>query len=137
MFLNGGCAVSAASPQDATGHFADFDLFVDIMFIVDMCFNFFTGYSDGNGVYINTVSLIALKYLKTFFVIDFVSSVPIDRIAAAALGGSGDRLRSFKLIRILRLVRLLKLFRLLRLSRYMNKVHLTHWCCAPLLRSVA
>ena len=89
------------------------------------------------------LNIIRNTYLKTWFVPDLLSTVPIDKVAEMFLGGgdiqaiedpslqlnaTGDNrglnsnadlssLSSLGLIRILRLARLLKLMRLLKLSK--------------------
>lgn len=101
--------------QEATGAFAAFDLLVDISFCLDVVLSFFVGFHNQAGVYENQPRAIAIHYLKGWFTLDLLSSVPFDLIVRSALSGSG--LRSIKLLRILRLIRLLKLLRLVRLSR--------------------
>jgi len=98
-----------------------FDWFCDIMFFFDMCVNANTAYQDPNGFSIRDRKTILNKYLKSWFPIDFASTVPIDRIAEAIMGAGGD-LRSLKMVRILRLIRLLKLLRLLKLDKVLNKL---------------
>ena len=64
--------------------------------------------------------LITKRYLKGWFIIDFLSTVPIDNIAQLAMGPEGTdakNLRTLKMIRGLRLLRLLKLARLLKLKK--------------------
>jgi hypothetical protein len=72
----------------ATGMWGVFDVFVDFMFALDMVLNFFTGYEkpDGN-LEFGTIH-IAWHYLCTWFVIDFLSTLPIDRIMARIDGYS-------------------------------------------------
>jgi voltage-gated potassium channel Kch len=105
--------------QPATGGADIFDWIVDCFFLMDMgvCFNtaFFDDSTDQADVLVLDRKRITVKYLKTWFIIDLASTVPIDRIVTAALEGGGN-LRSLKLIRVLRLVRLLKLLKLLNLS---------------------
>jgi CRP-like cAMP-binding protein len=103
-----------AFDQEATGFALFFDFFVDITFFVDMVIAFRTAYVNklnhlewGSGV-------IACRYLKTWFLIDFLSTVPVDRIAGAFMGGDGSSVRLVKLVRIVRLVRLAKLVRILK-----------------------
>lgn len=57
--------------------------------------------------------LIAREYLRTWFIVDFVSTVPLDTIFSRMLLNS-DALRGTKLIRMIRLIRLFKIFRLLK-----------------------
>jgi CRP-like cAMP-binding protein len=93
------------------------DIFIDISFCLDMAINFNTAFFDEREERIvEDRRRIALRYLKGWFVIDLLSTVPFDRIFALFGGGAG--LRSLKLIRVLRLVRLLKLAKLFKLGKF-------------------
>jgi hypothetical protein len=61
-----------------------------------------------------------MRYLKGWFVCDFVSTFPFD----AAVGG-GSEAQDLKLLQIVRLVRLAKLMRLLRANRVIKQLFLT------------
>ena len=72
--------------------------------------------------------LIALHYLKTWFVVDLLSSIPVDYLFLFV--ETGDQhpggytiARTGRAIKVLRLVKLLSLLRLLRLSRLVRYVH--------------
>ena len=66
--------------------------------------------------------------MKTWFTIDILSTIPIDKIAAliaqlsASSEDTADSLRLVKLIRGLRLIRLLKLARVLKLGKIQDSV---------------
>ncbi|CAM9769289.1 unnamed protein product, partial [Hapterophycus canaliculatus] len=64
--------------------------------------------------------LIAREYLRTWFIVDFVSTVPLDTIFSE-LVLNPDALRGTKLIRMIRLVRLFKIFRLLKMSTFFER----------------
>lgn len=65
--------------------------------------------------------VIALRYLKGWFVVDFFSSLPIDYIF---LTYEGHSFTAGRAIRILRLAKLLQLLRLLRISRLVRYVRI-------------
>lgn len=96
---------------------AVFDVLVDICFALDMVLNFRTGFEDWDGI-INIIPRhIVKQYLKGWFIIDFLSTFPIDRVVELFLAdGAGAKTRAVKLIRIVRLARLLKLARMLKLG---------------------
>ena len=96
----------------ATGGWYVFDWMCDIGFFIDIAVNFRTAFVDVSGVVETVPNAIANNYLKGWFTIDFVSTVPIDFVIGQLVGGGGQTLRALKLVRILRLVRLLKLARL-------------------------
>jgi len=78
-----------------------FDIIVDCSFFIDICFSFITSYYDDNGKLVTEKPLIRIHYLKGWFTIDFVSTVPIDSILSAIVSNAGA-LRSTKLIRAIR-----------------------------------
>eukprot|EP00935_MAST-01C_sp_MAST-1C-sp1_P000912 g912.t1 len=117
-----------------------FDCLVDIMFFLDIILNFRTAYFDRERVsgrdremtaqrhrdvagIVTKPLKIAKRYLRGWFWIDIVSTVPIDMIVQASLtgtvGGCGGQseVRSIKLVRVLRLVRLVKMVRVLKLAK--------------------
>ncbi|GMI22635.1 hypothetical protein TeGR_g8994, partial [Tetraparma gracilis] len=126
---------------DSEGPFEVFDVGVDLMFALDMCLCFATGIYVEERL-VTELPAIRNQYLSTWFLPDLLSTVPIDKVAGAFLGGggggattyasdfvfrnasqlveddiAGGALASLGLIRILRLARLLKLMRLLKLSK--------------------
>jgi len=120
---------------ESTGGYYILDWTIDCFFFLDICASFRTAYwhSYDSEVLVCVPSAISAKYLKSWFTVDFLSTVPIDVIFEAILSGSasastadtesgdGDGgLRSLKLIRVLRLVRLLKLVRLMKLGKNMG-----------------
>ena len=111
----------------ATGFWNILDNIIDICFALDMIFCFRMVFYDQENRYFNAMpGTIATNYLKSWFIVDFCSTVPIDKIAIIFVGDGGGgaagaglqaQLRSLKIIRILRLIRLLKLVRLLKLGK--------------------
>lgn len=110
-----------AFSQTATGGMEILELVVDFFFLTDVIVNFFTGFHDPTGLYVCSKGRIAARYLKGWFALDIVSSVPVDFIAERILSGNST-LNVLKLVRILRLARLLKLFRLSRLTRFFARL---------------
>eukprot|EP00931_Biecheleriopsis_adriatica_P055558 TRINITY_DN32880_c0_g2_i1.p1 TRINITY_DN32880_c0_g2~~TRINITY_DN32880_c0_g2_i1.p1 ORF type:complete len:1355 (-),score=283.65 TRINITY_DN32880_c0_g2_i1:72-4136(-) len=102
-----------------------FDVFVDIMFAIDMALCFRTGIQLPDGSVHTVPSHIVKKYLLSWFTIDFLSTFPVDRVVEAIAGdGSGNigtQTRALKMIRMVRLVRLLKLARMLKMGKLAHK----------------
>ncbi|KAJ8607168.1 hypothetical protein CTAYLR_007338 [Chrysophaeum taylorii] len=92
---------------------------VDVVFLVDIFLQFFVAYYDENlgGILVKSRSLIARRYLRGWFPIDAVSSLPFDVINLLSTGKGG----SLNLLKSLRLLRLLKLFRVIRASRILAR----------------
>ena len=87
------------------------DIAIDFLFEVDLVMNFFTAYEDENGELIISRIKIAKAYLKSWFLLDLMSSVPISLILSFTDTDSTNVMN----IRILKLSRLPRLYRLLRL----------------------
>lgn len=100
---------------EATGIAFVADIIIDGCFAVDMVLTFFVGYTDDRDVLVFRQGDIALRYLRGFFAVDFVSVFPTDWIIGLVSPGAGGS--SARITRILRLVRLMKLARLFRLKR--------------------
>jgi len=64
------------------------DYMVDILFLIDIIINFRTTYYDANNELVMVPRQIALRYLKTWFPIDFLAVFPFELFAAASGGGS-------------------------------------------------
>ncbi|ESO08635.1 hypothetical protein HELRODRAFT_98055 [Helobdella robusta] len=101
-----------------------FNSISDTVFLTDLVINFRTGIIADN--FADEVILdprkIAIRYLKTFFILDLVSSIPLDYImlifsqetAQSHFVHAGRALRIFRLLKLLSLLRLLRLSRLVR-----------------------
>eukprot|EP00397_Hematodinium_sp_SG-2012_P005184 GEMP01005202.1.p1 GENE.GEMP01005202.1~~GEMP01005202.1.p1 ORF type:complete len:1290 (+),score=141.53 GEMP01005202.1:37-3906(+) len=110
------------------------DRIVDAFFISDMILCFLTGYVTSQDMVVTEVMelrKIAVRYLKSWFLIDFFSSVPFDILIMAAMNSGGTentaKVRSLKMIRIVRLVRLTKLIRLFKLKKFTHFVEEQVW----------
>lgn len=87
-----------------------FDVLIDVMFLMDIVLNCFSGYYDGEtGDVIMDQRKILKKYLKSWFLLDVIASIPLSIFI-------DGRFSFFKLFR------LLKLLRVFRLKRYMNVI---------------
>ena len=54
------------------------DSIVDIVFFIDIIFNFQTTFVGASGEVISDPKIIRMNYLKTWFVIDLLSCLPYD-----------------------------------------------------------
>lgn len=116
VFKGGGGALSLLR---STAGWSWFDAFNDIIFGIDIIANFRTTYITKDGVYELDEKKVALKYLKSWFFIDFIASIPLGRIIGSIgeawnAGGVG---KLNKIARMLRFVKIAKLFRVLKLGR--------------------
>jgi potassium voltage-gated channel Eag-related subfamily H protein 7 len=87
---------------------------VDLCFLLDMFLNFILMYHNEDGRLIRSRRLITKRYLKGWFLLDFITILPYD---SAKFIFSGD----ISALRLVRLCRLAKLLRILRASRIFNR----------------
>ena len=95
---------------------------ISLMFIADTATTFRTACADGDKLIIDPV-IIRERYLRGWFAIDALSSIPveiIDAIMKLSSPGEGGPNRSVRLLRALRLARLLRLLRLLKVGKYLE-----------------
>ncbi len=81
-----------------------FNQLVDIVFCIDILFNFLTPYEVRPGVYEERPHMIAKHYMTHWFLIDLVSVLP------------------FNMVKMVRLVRLAKLLRIFRANRVLKRL---------------
>ncbi|KAF8561713.1 hypothetical protein P879_06605 [Paragonimus westermani] len=90
------------------------DLFVDVMFIIDIVINFRTTYVNKSDELVSHPGRIAIHYFKGWLLIDVVAAIPFDLLQ---FGAQTDEMVT--LIGLLKTARLLRLVRVVRkLDRY-------------------
>ncbi|XP_030641347.1 potassium/sodium hyperpolarization-activated cyclic nucleotide-gated channel 2 [Chanos chanos] len=104
-----------------------FNVVSDTLFLVDLVLNFRTGIvkEDSTEIILDPRA-IRQRYLKSWFLVDFVSSIPVDYIflmvdLEARL--DSEVYRTARALRIVRFTKILSLLRLLRLSRLIRYIH--------------
>ena len=103
---------------EVTGIWKIFEYITDVFFAIDIAINFFTGVYNSNSNVVNYEwKTIANTYLKGWFVIDIVSTLPFDLIysSMSTESNDGSAMRSLKLLRAIRLVKLLRLVRIFKI----------------------
>jgi hypothetical protein len=106
------------------------DIFIDIVFAIDIILSFFTPIVKSNRKLETRHSKIAKKYLKGWFFIDVITTFPfylIEKIDTMEIDPLEDR--QVLLVKILKLQRIYKIFRILKLIklfrvRKINKLNL-------------
>lgn len=83
---------------------------VDLLFLTDVVVNFLTAYEGENGHLSLSLSDIAKRYVKQWFLIDVVSSIPLDLFVSNEDEGISNITSIFKLLKILRVFRALRVF---------------------------
>uniref|UniRef100_A0AAQ4P3J0 Cyclic nucleotide-binding domain-containing protein n=1 Tax=Gasterosteus aculeatus aculeatus TaxID=481459 RepID=A0AAQ4P3J0_GASAC len=102
-----------------------FNVVSDTFFLMDLVLNFRTGIvRENNAEIILDPHKIKIKYLKTWFVVDFISSIPVDYIfLIVETRINSDFYKTARALRIVRFTKILSLLRLLRLSRLIRYIH--------------
>ncbi|KAM4014554.1 potassium/sodium hyperpolarization-activated cyclic nucleotide-gated channel 3 [Anomaloglossus baeobatrachus] len=104
-----------------------FNVLSDTFFLADLILNFRTGIVvEDNTEIILDPHTIKMKYLKSWFLVDFISSIPVDYIFLIVDLETNVDTEVYKTARALRIVRftkILSLLRLLRLSRLIRYIH--------------
>ncbi|XP_061891739.1 potassium/sodium hyperpolarization-activated cyclic nucleotide-gated channel 3-like isoform X1 [Entelurus aequoreus] len=102
-----------------------FNVVSDTFFLMDLVLNFRTGIvKEDNTEIILDPRQIKIKYLKSWFVVDFISSIPVDYIfLIVETRIDSDFYKTARALRIVRFTKILSLLRLLRLSRLIRYIH--------------
>ena len=105
---------------------APFDIFeicLDCLFCLDVILNFCTAFTE-KGVYHTSMRIIAVHYLKTWFILDFFGSVPFDKIVQAAVMSTGKPVDAAtqSMLSGLRMVRVLKMVRAVRFLQKLGQL---------------
>jgi len=104
---------------------------IDIFFGIDILFNFFTAYHEGHGLggeLRTDLGGIALHYVRGWFALDFVASVPYMTFLQLMTGAEeednagGDAARMIKMLKYAKLARVMKVLRVLKLGGLMQIV---------------
>jgi hypothetical protein len=111
-------AFDSDDPDQANIPKENFEQIVDVVFMVDLCFNFITAW-DNQGFIVREFSWIAKHYLRSWFLPDFAGSFPFDKTITALIDADGKTLQSTTFIRALKLIKMLKLIRAIK---FMNKL---------------
>mmetsp|Transcript_11622 Transcript_11622/g.38243 ORF Transcript_11622/g.38243 Transcript_11622/m.38243 type:complete len:712 (-) Transcript_11622:1499-3634(-) len=86
------------------------DTCVDCLFFVDIILSFRTEFPDQHGDPVQDGTLIARNYLKSWFWVDLVATIPFDAIGSL-FTSSGSHTGAFGLLKTIRLFRLGRLFK--------------------------
>lgn len=102
-----------------------FNVASDTVFLLDLIMNFRTGtVNEDSSEIILDPKIIKMNYLKSWFVVDFISSIPVDYIFLIVEKGMDSEVyKTARALRIVRFTKILSLLRLLRLSRLIRYIH--------------
>ena len=94
------------------------DIFVDVLFWLDMLVNFRTAYIDNKRHTIFDQKKVALHYGKGWFILDFIGTFPFEIVAKSIISSSSGDLANKDIMYL----RLLKLPRIIRAARLVKKL---------------
>ena len=111
-----------------------FNIFVDCVFFFDIILSFFTAYYDFDEQLVTEIDQIAINYLNSWFLLDFITGIPFNSILDliryfapfSEFTRSTERLftsNSFTLINLLKITRLLKAFKVFLSNSFVSKMH--------------
>ncbi|CAK92730.1 unnamed protein product (macronuclear) [Paramecium tetraurelia] len=90
------------------------DIVTDVLFWIDLWINMFSGYYDEEGKLVVQKRTVILKYLKGWFLLDFISCLPLTYMIDSSNSNDGQEI---KLVKLAKLPRLYKLTGLVKLSK--------------------
>ncbi|CAJ1381076.1 unnamed protein product [Effrenium voratum] len=96
------------------------EVIIDICFIVDILLTFRTTYCDDDGEEINDWKKVAFHYLRSWFLVDFVTAIPLDYMLASADGVK--LLKGSKVFKVLKLLRAIKFLKILQATEFGSKL---------------
>lgn len=111
-----------------------FNVLIDCVFFFDIILSFFTAYYDFDEQLITEIELIAVHYLHTWFVLDFITGIPLNSLLdlyrylcpGSLFTISTEQIftsNSYTLINLLKLLRLLKAFKVFMSNSFVAKMH--------------
>ena len=100
-----------------------FDFCLDFLFFVDVIVNFMSIKVNRDGTNETNPRKIAVSYLKSWFVIDFISCLPFSLLDLYSSQETNSTSRYNNLLRLARLPRLYKLFRIARVIKAFDHYH--------------
>ena len=101
------------------------ELSIDVVFCLDVFLNFITAYYESEGILQTNPRAIAHHYVRGWFFLDLVSSIPLSGFSSAF---------SPTLVRVFLALKFVKLLRLVRLMRYIDSKEVAMFFTPSMLR---
>jgi Ni/Fe-hydrogenase subunit HybB-like protein len=89
------------------------DYFIDVFFACDIVLNFFTGYYDEKKNLIMNHKMIIKNYLKLWFWIDILATMPFEIVLGIIGESENDHVKLFALLKTPRLIRIGRILKFL------------------------
>ena len=115
----------------ASGGSLVIEYFIDFFFVLDLFFTFRTGFYDvelRENCY--DQKKIAIRYLRSWFLVDFLSAAPLSLLQGvddSAAGGAGAELRAISLVRLVRTwSRIIRMTKVIKMNKFITQVRPRH-----------
>lgn len=95
-----------------------FEIIIDVYFIVDILINFNLAFMTAKGSLVEDRKVISKKYLKSYFIIDFLTSIPLGWFITS--GNSSQLNKMLRILKVPKLIRTLKTSQKLQLSNLLK-----------------
>ena len=104
------------------------DLSTDFLFLIDIVVNFHLAYEDKKGKIIFDKKKIGLRYLKSWFIIDLISSFPMELVYTQAFTEESNS-QYIQLNNIIKVIKIFKISRLTKINKMLNsdQYHMSHF----------
>lgn len=114
-----------AMGDEPQGSVVIWDKTVDVLFMVDICLNFFTARfmeTDDGPELVTSYGGIASLYFRGWFVPDFLSSFPFDLLVQAIYSADEINPEAVRMAKLGRILRMLKILRMVRIKKLLSKL---------------
>jgi hypothetical protein len=106
--------------DDSSGGWAIIENIIDFLFLFDCMLNFNIAFQNNYNHLIISRKEIALEYIKTWFIIDIVSSIPQNLLFN--FGSTFGKTDLLRLAKLPKLYRLIKILRLIKLAKFFKQL---------------
>lgn len=90
---------------------------INLIFILDMALVFVMPYEGKDGVWVTNKRKLAMTYFKGMFIIDLLSVMPFDIVAATSTNSNVGDLKVLRVLKLFRLLKMLRIFRGLKIVK--------------------
>lgn len=113
-------------PDPANPGWLTFNIISDLIFLIDIVMNFWTGLITDDNLVILDVKKLRCNYAKKWLIVDLISLLPFDYVTFFLFTVSASTVSAVNVTRVLRLIRpltkLLSLVKLLRLVKFLHSL---------------
>lgn len=106
----------------------------DSLFLFDILLNFFTAYTESSGSLQTNLRAIGRRYVRTWFIVDLMSSLPLDNIAQGGPSTTNTNRGVSPVAFALKATRLLKLVRMVRFLRLADSKEMALYLTPSMVR---